>query len=255
MPFFHTVAVDTSAASRLGDWMDTVGESDLTTRRNVPCGFRSTLSPSLLSDLRRFAVGPAGSDLLPVLAASVRHAQSLALHLAHAEGVIRLSVFPREQVFHCHSDICVMSARALSQLGLVYVEPELTLDPTSGAGLPTTGRRFDSLRKLLWSLAIHGSHDELLPEIGGSVRYRLSPAFSIGKLPIEPSMLAVLQRMRNEPASLDQLAGWSILGRLRARRLLNALYLQSGLVISRSPSLWQRSAPRQGGHPAAPPTG
>ena len=53
-------------------------------------------------------------------------------------------------------------------------------------------------------------------------------------------MQAVMQRMRNEPVTLDQLAGWSILGRFRAKRLLNALYLQSGLVISRSPSLWLR---------------
>ena len=240
MPFFHTVPVSASTAFRPDEWMDTVGEFGSAIQRSAPCGFRSTLSPSLLSDLRRFAEGPAASDLLPVLAASVRHAQSLALHLVHAEGVIRLSVFPRDQLFHCFTDICALSARALSLLHLVYVEPELSLDPSNGKGLPTTARRFGALRELLWVLAIHGPHGELLPEIGGAVRYRLSPAFSIGKLPVEPSMRTAMQRLRNEPVTLDQLAGWSILGRLRAKRLLNALYLQSGLVISRSPSLWHR---------------
>jgi hypothetical protein len=241
MHFFHTVPVSESTASRLGDWMDTVGELGAATQRSAPCGFRSTLSPSLLSDLRRFAEGPAASDLLPVLAASVRHAQSLAMHLVHGDGVIRLSVFPRDQVFHCFTDICGLSSRAMSQLRLVYVEPETSLDPTRGEGLPTTARRYGGMRDLLWSLAIHGPHSELLPEISGSVRYRLSPAFSIGKLPVEPSMQSVMQRMRNEPATLDQLAGWSILGRLRVKRLLNALYLQSGLVISRSPSVWRHA--------------
>jgi len=240
MPFFHTVPVSASTAFRPDEWMDTVGEPGIAVQRNAPCAFKSSLSPSLLSDLRRFAEGPAASDLLPVLAASIRHAESLALHLVHTDGVIRLSVFPHAQVFHCFTDICALSARALSLLRLVYVEPELSLDPSSGKGLPTTARRFSALRELLWLLAIHGPHGELLPEIGGAVRYRLAPAFLIGKLPVEASTQAVMQRMRNEPVTLDQLAGWSILGRFRAKRLLNALYLQSGLVISRSPSLWLR---------------
>jgi hypothetical protein len=61
-------------------------------------------------------------------------------------------------------------------------------------------------------------------------------------------MRAVMQQMRHEPATLDQLAGWSLLGRYRVKRLLNALYLQSGLVISRSPSVW-----RHGGATSASP--
>jgi hypothetical protein len=239
MPFLHTVPVSAGTSRPSDDWVDTVGQPGTELQRHGPCGFRSTLSPSLLSDLRRFAEGPAASDLLPVLAASVRHAQSLALHLVHADGVIKLSVFPRDQLFHCFTDICALSARAMTQLQLVYVEPEISLDPSHDLALPTTARRFGALRELLWSLAMHGPHSELLPEIGGPVRYRLSPVFSIGKLPVEQSMQVVMQRMRNEPASLDQLAGWSILGRFRVKRLLNALYLQSGLVISRSPTLWR----------------
>jgi hypothetical protein len=93
VPFSDTTQFrPTDVASTIFD-----GEAD----ELQPSTYTTTLSPSLLSDLKRFADEPGGTELLPVLAACVRHARPLALHLQHGRNVLRLSVFPRDQLFHC----------------------------------------------------------------------------------------------------------------------------------------------------------
>ncbi len=48
------------------------------------------------------------------------------------------------------------------------------------------------------------------------------------------ALLAAIQRLRHEPCHLRDIADWPGFDRERAARMLNALYLQSGLIVSRS---------------------
>jgi hypothetical protein len=43
-----------------------------------------------------------------------------------------------------------------------------------------------------------------------------------------------VQRLQREAASLDDIARWPGLNRERATRLLNGVYLQAGLIVSRA---------------------
>jgi hypothetical protein len=199
-----------------------------------PSTFTTTLSPSLLSDLKRFADEPGGTELLPVVAASVRHAKPLALHLQHGRSVLRLSVFPRDQLFHCPVNLCTLSHAELARLRLIHVEPEGTLAPFAPDGSRCSALAFGALAPLLWLFALHGARSELLPEIAGTVRYRLAPGVAGRGLPIDKSDMPLLQHLQRSASSLDELAGWTVLDPARVRRILNALYLQSGLIISRA---------------------
>lgn len=237
--FQHLLSTDKSTTygptePALARWSDTDGLA--APPRNT---FDTTLSSSLLSDLRRFSSDPGGTDTLAVMAASVRHAKPLAVHLQHDHGLIILSVFPREQLFDCATDLCALPHGDLFRLRLVHVEPEDPLEPHEMRNDPARPARFTPLAPLLWLLAMHGSTSDLLPELAGPARYRLSAGLSLAGLPIDPMTLPLLEKMRNRPVSLNELAGWTVLGRPRVRRLLNALYLQSGLMITRAfPESW-----------------
>lgn len=201
----------------------------------VPSGhFSSTLSPSLLSDLSRFADDTGTTDLLPVMAASVRHGKPLALQIQHGRNIVRLSVFPRDQLFHCAVNLSVLTPVLLSQLRLVHIEPEYMLAPFASDGRPASTLEFRTLGSLLWALALYGARDELLPEISGAVRYRLAANLSTRGLPIAISAMPLLQRLRDTALSLEEMTRWTVLGPSQIRRLLNALYLQSGLMMTRA---------------------
>lgn len=201
--------------------------------------FNSTLSSSLLSDLRRFSDEPGHTDILAVLAACVRHARPLALHIQHDACSAVLSVFPQDQLFQCIIDLQALPERALAALRLLHVEPEHRMRHSVASVHPMPAGRAARLAPLLWRLAMFGATNELLPEIAGPGRYRISPGLSIDGLPIDPQVLSMLRHLRTRPASLDELAALSDGGRVWVRRLLNALYLQSGLMITRShPTPW-----------------
>ncbi len=194
--------------------------------------YSSTLSPSLRSDLQRFADDPAQNGLLAALAASVRHARPLSLHVRSGGGEGLLSVFPREQLFRSFMDLSAMPLHEFVSLRLQHVDPAAPLDPLASGSLRV--RRLEPLGPLLWRVATGGPTAELLPEIAGPARYRLSLGFSPRGLPIDPVALPILRCLREQPATLQELADATALGPDGARRLLNALYLQSGLMITRS---------------------
>ena len=113
VPFSDTTQFrPTDVASTIFD-----GEAD----ELQPSTYTTTLSPSLLSDLKRFADEPGGTELLPVLAACVRHARPLALHLQHGRNVLRLSVFPRDQLFHCPENLCAPPSTASASLPVIFL--------------------------------------------------------------------------------------------------------------------------------------
>ena len=81
---------------------------------------------------------------------------------------------------------------------------------------------------------MRGGRTELLPEIAGPALYRVTPGLQLRSLPFSGALPAAVYRLRREGATLTDIAEWPGFDRERAIRLLNALYLQAGLMVSRS---------------------
>ena len=63
----------------------------------------STLSPSLLLDLMRFEQEGQSSGVIEVLAACIRHARKLLIHLQAQDRVVPLTVFPLAEAADAHA--------------------------------------------------------------------------------------------------------------------------------------------------------
>lgn len=195
----------------------------------------SSLSPSLLADLVRFEKGRDHIDVLEVMAAAMRHARRLTVHLQFDERVIPLTLFPQEGLAHCPVNLCEWPAGALQPLRVMHVEPAILRPP--GDPEPALVGELQlhfPLAPLLWALALQGTRGELLTEIAGTAVYRVAPGLDISALPGNATLRTAVNRLRRQTSPLREVAEWPGLDRERAARLLNALYLQSGLMISRS---------------------
>jgi hypothetical protein len=195
-----------------------------------PSTVHSSLSPSLLQDLLRFSMQEGEIELLYAVAASVRHGKPLSLSLQMGGAPLVASINPRLQIYRAPWNLCALQPSDLVDLRLIRVEPE------SASVSPAANLRVHvgPLRPLLWRLALFGPRQELLPEIAGSVRYRIAFGLSLAGLPVEPAWMPMLQRLRAMPSSLEELTAGRAPKCAAACRLLNAVYLQSGLMISRA---------------------
>ena len=195
----------------------------------------SSLSPSLRADLYRFEADGGASEVLEVVAACVRHAKRVTIQLQSGEHVVPLTVFPDERLVHCPLSMNQLLAKPLNELRVLHVEPALLRPPGDPENaLVGELRMHFPLGPLLWELAMRGGRSELLPEIAGPAVYRVTPGLHLGSLPAAGPLLATIYRLRNESSTLSDLAEWPGMDRERAVRLLNALYLQAGLMVSRS---------------------
>lgn len=203
-------------------------------RRNVDAGSThlASLNPSLLQDLQRFAQSHRpgdGLDLLEVLAASLRHNSALLLHLQDDEQVLQMQVLPASRQLRCELDTPPWQALGLLTLRVLRVGP--LEGPTSGPGAWGTAH---DLGPMLWHLALHGARGELLPEIGGVATYRVTPGVSLNVAEPVGALAVAVQRLQGQTTPLREIASWPGFDRDRAERLLNALYLQSALIVTRS---------------------
>jgi len=90
------------------------------------------------------------------------------------------------------------------------------------------------LAPLLWAVALHGPRSRLLTEIGGTAAYRALKNPADEGLVAPGALGAAAQHLRRESASLRDIAKWPGMSVDRASRLLNALYLATGLMVTRS---------------------
>ena len=196
---------------------------------------QAALGPSLLADLSRFERGGHSSEALEVLAACVRHSQQVVIHLQMGDMVVPLTVFPLERLVHCPISLDGLLQQRPTELRVLHVEPAV-LRPPGDEELSLIGedQHYHSLRPVLWELALRGSRATLLPEIAGPVAYRVAPGLDLGDLRVGGALLAGVQRLQRTSASLRDLADWPGFDGERAARLLNALYLQAGLIVSRT---------------------
>jgi hypothetical protein len=197
----------------------------------------SSLSVSLMQDLTRAELGEGERRaLLEVLAASLRHGQALSARLLIAGQPVVVTVFPHQRLMHCQRRLEHLLATDLLTWQVVEVLPALVRAPVSmtAPGTVAIEPPFAALEPLLWAVALAGARAELLPELAGQVAFRVSPGADLAGLYIPSTMQLCINRLRRATSSVAELALWEGIGTERATRLLNALYLQSALVISRS---------------------
>jgi hypothetical protein len=214
---------------------------DLVRQAGTPAGQEtsasrlSALSPSLLQDLLRFEQGGGQTELLEVVAASMRHARPLCIHLQREDRVVPLTIFPRERLAHCPLPLPDLLGPGLARLQVLHVEPAVLRpldDPTPSLVAPV--HEYHPLAPLTWELAMRGSRDALLPEIGGSAAYRLAPGFDGRQLALEGDLRQAVRCLQRRTCGVREISEWPGFDRERAARLLNALYLQASLIVSRS---------------------
>lgn len=189
-------------------------------------GVLSTLSGSLRQDLHRFTDSAMAADLLPAIAASVRHVRPIAVVVSLAGRSSALVIDPRSQAFLCDTDLLSLAAAELAGLRLERV------DSGSSPVAPHGPLRPAPLPELLWRVALYGSTDELLPEIGGRAMYRAATSMRLPGALLSPEHLRVLARLSGTPSSLAELQALPGDG-AQVRRVLNALYLQGSLIVTR----------------------
>ena len=192
----------------------------------------SSLSPSLLQDLMRFD-GPGGSqrELLEVLAACLRHTQPLAISVALGRQALTLIIYPVQRQAHCQLPMAELLGHELKQLQVLQVQP--ASQSQHAAGVDVLAHSLP-LGALLWGVALLGGRSTLLPELAGQAAYRLVPGVNLRALEMPAALAAASERLRGQSRNLREIASWPGLNAERAMRLLNALYLQSGLIVSRS---------------------
>lgn len=195
----------------------------------------SLLSPSLQADLMRFEQDGGSSESVEVIAACIRHTKRVTIHLQCGDKVVPLTVFPWERLVHSPLDVAEMIERHLPTMRVLNVEPAALSPPGDPhGGLVGDLHMHYSLAPLVWELAMRGPRRDLLPEIAGPAVYRVAPSLDLSSLPVSGAIKAVIDRLRGGTANLGEIAAWPALDRERASRLLNALYLQAGLMVSRS---------------------
>jgi hypothetical protein len=195
----------------------------------------SSLSPSLWQDLMRFEQGGRHSELLEVVAACVRHMRPLCIHLQSDDKVLPLTLFPNERLAHCPVPMAELLAMRLNELQVLHVEPAVVRPPGDEvSALVGEPHLYHPLTPVTWELALHGAREELLPEIAGMAAYRVVRGVDLRQLQLGGALEAAVRRLQRQTTNLREIADWPGFTRARATRLLNALYLQAGLIISRT---------------------
>ncbi len=195
----------------------------------------SDLNPSLLRDLQRFgADGEQRTELIEVLAAGIRHTQALGIVLRRSARVFALTVFPLDKLAHCAIPMAEIMTSDLARLEVLQVEPARLTRPGPRHLAADVEGHFGPLATLMWEVALRGSRDSLLPELAGQAAYRIAPGALLHGLRIPGAMANCIMRLRRQTCNLREVSEWPGLNLPRATRLINALYLQSALIVSRT---------------------
>ena len=197
-------------------------------------GENTMLPTTMLADLRQLDVRREGGDLLEILAACMRHRQAALICLQYENLVWPVTVFPGELVYHSPRDLSLASRDGLHAIQVMSCDAP-GLRPPGHWMHERVGRieHYHPLKPLLWQVALHGPRSALLAEIAGNAAYRVT--LSREDRLLAPGALGpAADRLRNEAATLRDIARWPGMSADRASRLLNALYLGSALMVMRS---------------------
>lgn len=200
----------------------------------APLGGNTVLPTTLMADLRHLEARREQSDVLEVMATCMRHRQSALICVRHDGLVWPLTAFPSEMLYHAPRDLCASTVDGLADVQVIACDPPGVRPP--GHWMHERVARADHywpLKPLLWALALHGPRRMLLNEIAGDVAYRVTQPRS--QRPEAPGAMApAAEQLRQESATLREMARWPGMSVERASRLLNGLYLCTSLMVLRS---------------------
>lgn len=197
----------------------------------------TVLPTTLVSELARLEYSPEGNDAIEVIAACMRQREPALLYLKHMDLIWPLTLFPRERLYHSPRDLTPEIERGVRELRVHSVEPPGVRAPGHFmSDRVAEERHYRRLEPLLWALGLHGPRGTLIAEIGGNAAYRIASDTALGSLPAGGALGPAINRLQRETASLRGISRWPGMNVDRAVRLLNALYLMSGLMVFRTHS-------------------
>ena len=195
----------------------------------------SSLDPSLHQDLLRFEGKGRRSELLEVLAGAVRHASAVTVHLQMHQHVLALTAYTVQRLVQGVLPMKQFLELQLTELEVLRVEKaSQTLPPLSSLATGGATGHVAPMGRVLWELALRGARDELLPEIAGQAAYRITPTMDLSVLELSGSLASACERLKRQTTGLREISEWPGFDRTRAMRMLNGLYLQPGLMVSRT---------------------
>jgi len=234
MAFQSTQPASVAGPGRAAEFM--AGRSSDETLDSVAGATRlSSLTPSLMADLQRFGseTGSGALDMLAMLAASVRHGRSLRALVQVDQHQVPITLFPTARVAHSPVPMVSLLSGRVQDWRLIQVAPAQMKAP-GATELQSLVHNYTPLPLLLWAVAQRGSRETLLPEIAGTAAYRVTPSADLRLLELTGTVLAAVERLRRGTTNLREIASWPGFDRVRAQRLLNGLYLQAALLVSRT---------------------
>ena len=195
----------------------------------------TVLPTTLLADLDRLEGDPDNRDVMEVVAACMRHREAALLYLQYEDLVWPVTLFPRSMLYHSPRDLAQAGSRGLANLGIMYAEPP-GIRPPGHWMLERVGQagHYRPLTPLIWQLALEGPRKTLLTEIAGTAAYRVVLASTAEHVAAPGALGPAVERLRRESMSLRAIASWPGMSVERASRLLNALYLTSSLMVTRT---------------------
>lgn len=196
---------------------------------------KSVLATTLVAELRQLHQRHRADDVLEVFAACVRQNESAQLLLRHRALLWPVTLFPARGLYHVKRPILPTLEEGNADLEIVGVEaPTLKAPSALVAEQAEELSRFHPLPPLLWALALVAPRAFLLPEIAGRAAYRLAPDFVPEPAALVGALGPALRRLRTEISPLRAIARWPGMDVERSMRLLNGVYLQSGLMVLRT---------------------
>lgn len=195
----------------------------------------SVLSSTLAADLREIGPHAESAEVVELLAACLRHREPALIYF-RCEGLIwPITLFPAEGVYHSPRDVLEAGDTALAALQSGAVEPP-GVRPPGHWMFERVGTKecYRPLAPALWAIALRGPSRGLVHHVGGFAAYRTLRNPATEGLPTPGAMRPAALNLHRESASLKQIASWPGMSLERASRLVNALYLTSNLMISRT---------------------
>jgi hypothetical protein len=199
-------------------------------------GPRQTLiSSTLQAELRLMDRRREGADALEAIAACVRLHEPALIYLQYEDRVWPVTLFPNEMIYHSPRSLLLAGRRGLRGLKLVDIEPPTVRPPGHWMHERIASAQFyHPLAPALWLLALQGPRPNLLAEIGGTAAYRVLRRLASEDVAVPGAVAPAAERLRAETAPLRRIATWPGMSVERASRMLNALYLSSNLIVSRT---------------------
>jgi hypothetical protein len=198
-------------------------------------GPRTALPSTLRAELSQLHTERRPGDLLEVVALCMRQRESALVLIRHCGLVWPLTLFPQQGLYHLPRPIIESLEQHHLDLQVVGIEPP-GLRPPGHLMSERVGELsfYRPLPPLLVALALNVPQAALLADIAGRAAYRLTAGFTPDASLLAGALGPALRRLRREIAALDEIAGWPGMDRDRARRLLNSVYLQGGLMVLRA---------------------